>query len=431
MDLQSQTPYSDLLLCLGSEDAGAKASAPASWKDPEWQALIRLAARHGLSAYLYRRLKDQKPAVTLPPTVERRLREITLQNASRNARLVHSLGKTLGLLGGNGIPVILLKGIHLAVDVYGSIAQRSMRDVDILVRSSDLHRTVTVLFQSGFHAGDERGEKYIEWSAGGGYHISPDTKHFFDLLHPDWPVKLDVHCSLVEEEKPFRVDADGLWNRARRIRVEGVEAGILAPEDFLLYQCLHASIHHSFETGLRPFCDIFEIIRRHRDEINWEQVRSRAVEWGAERCVYLTLRISRDLLGAAVPATVFEALRPGGFDEDLAVRTRERVLLNSSEIRKIPVRLVHYWKTRRFRDLAAALLKAVFIPRRKLTAKYNLSPDSARIILYYPVRFRDMVRRWGGMTWDIVMRRRRITQKAEYAHLSATLERWLTSKERA
>jgi hypothetical protein len=425
MRLERQRPYSDLLLLLGADRDGEGSTAPASWGGPEWESVAGLAARYGLSAYLYHRLRKRTPVPILPSPVERRLRELTFRNASRNARLAGLLGRTVAALSEDGVPVVLLKGVHLALDVYENPGLRSMRDVDILVRGSDLHRAVTVLFRSGFRAGDERGGRYIEWSAGGGYHVPSDTKHFFDLLHPEWPVKLDLHCSLVEEKQPFRVDTEGLWNRALPIRAGGIEARLLAPEDFLLYQCLHASVHHSFETGLRPFCDLFETLRRYRGGLDWERVRTRAVEWGAERSAGLTLRLTSDLLGARVPEAVFAGIGTDDRFEDLVVQTRERVLLNTAVARKIPVRLVRYWRTRRVRDLAAALLKGVFIPRRKLAAKYNLSPGSGRIFLYYGPRIRDLVRRWGGMTWDIVARRGRIEKNAEYAGLTESIRTWL------
>jgi hypothetical protein len=425
MGLERQRPYSDLLSLLKADGNRESSTAAASWSVPEWEAVAGLAARYGLSAYLVHRMREKTPVPTLPPAVERRLREITLRNASRNSRLARLLGRTVAALSEGGVPVVPLKGVHLALDVYENIALRSMRDVDILVRGDDLHRAVTILFQSGFRAGDERGGRYIEWSAGGGYHVPSDAKHFFDLLHPEWPVKLDLHCSLVEETQPFRIDADGLWSRTLSFRSEGIEARLLAPEDFLLYQCLHASVHHSFETGLRPFCDIFETLRRYRGSLDWERVRSRALEWGAERSARLTLRLTSDLLGADVPEDVFTGPGTGDRFEQLVVLTRDRVLLNTTEARKIPFRLVRYWRTRRGCDLAAALLKGLFIPRRKLAAKYNLSPGSGRVFLYYPLRLRDLARRWGGMTWDIIARRGRIEKNADYAGQTESIRAWL------
>jgi hypothetical protein len=417
-----------LLFCLGTAKEGSKAVEPARWTDSEWDALIRQSIRHGVSAYLFHRLKAQDPALPLPGPVERRLREMTLRNASRNFRVFHELGKTLKILRDQGLPVILLKGAHLAGGVYDHIALRQMGDVDILVKRGDLHKTVATLFQAGFHVIDEKLDGYVEWSAGNRYHIPPHARHFFTLVHPAWPAALDVHCSLMEDDRPFLIDAAGLWDRARTLRTEEIEALALSPVDSLLYQCLHASFHHLFEYGLRPFCDILETLRRHADEIDWEQAQTRAGQWGVERSTYLTLRLSRDLLGAAVPDAVLTGLRPKDFNEDLAIWARDRILSDPGEARAIPFSLIRFWKTRRFRDLAAALLNAVFLSPEKLAIHYNVSPDSGWIFLYYPVRLKDMVHRWGRMTWSIIRRDRKIAPDAEFEGKSAVLEQWLMSK---
>jgi hypothetical protein len=418
-----------LFFCLRMNNEGLKAATIGKWQAAEWDELIRQSERHGVSAYLYRRLKELVLNGSIPTHVERRFREITLQNASRNIRLYHELGKTLKILADNGIPVILLKGAHLAEGVYGNIALRPMGDVDILLKKKDLHKTVTLLLQTGFHAGDERQASYIEWSAGNQYHILPNAKHFFDLVHPAWRVKLDVHCSLVEDEKPFNIDTEGLWDRAQRICTEGVEALTLSPVDLLLYQCLHASIHHLFEFGLRPFCDIFETIRCYKDEINWEQAQSRAVRWGVDRCTFLTLYLSRELLGAMVPDEVLKALQPRDFNPEVMNWARERIMSEHGRTQPLPSSLILFWKTRRFRNLVSAFLNTVFLSRRKLAIRYNTSPDSKWIFLYYPVRLKDLVLRWGRMTWDIMVRNKKIESDARHENASFMLEQWLISKD--
>ena len=44
--------------------------------------------------------------------------------------------------------------------------------------------------------------------------------------------------------------------------------------------------------------------KQQKDEINWDAVFERASEWGCARCVYLTLKMTEELLGVSLPGKV-------------------------------------------------------------------------------------------------------------------------------
>jgi hypothetical protein len=50
----------------------------------------------------------------------------------------------------NNIPVILLKGAHLAQFVYGNIALRLMSDIDLLVKKEDLGCACAIIIKYGY-----------------------------------------------------------------------------------------------------------------------------------------------------------------------------------------------------------------------------------------------------------------------------------------
>ena len=418
-----------LLFCLGMENEGSKAATLARWTDQEWNELIRQSARHGVSAYLYHRLKALDLTSPIPPLIERRLREITIQNASQNIRRYHELGKALNILRDEGIHVILLKGAYLAEAVYGNIALRRMGDVDILVKKEDLHRTVKHLFQMGFQVMDEELTGYMERIADTRYRILPGTKHFFDLVHPNWTVKLDVHVSLTSENSSFAVDIDGLWDRAVKSDGDGVEALALSPVDSLLYQCMHASFHHHFMFGLRPLCDISETIRRCQAELNWEDLRLRAHKWKSDKCAWLTLRFAGELLGASVPEAVLTALKPKDIDFGLLTWAREQIFSNQRDARSLPDDLIKLWKARRLQDKAAAVLKSIFPSRQVMAVMYPASPASLRIYFYYPVRLKDLFLRWGRIGWRLLFHDKKIVAVVESENREVALEQWLSSED--
>jgi len=103
----------------------------------DWEDLVQQSIRQGVTPLIYHRVKKLGPGLSVPSNVLKRLRESYLQSSARNLRLYHQLGKLLLILQREDIPVILLKGAHLAEIVYGNIAVRPMADIDLLVRQED------------------------------------------------------------------------------------------------------------------------------------------------------------------------------------------------------------------------------------------------------------------------------------------------------
>lgn len=158
------------------------------------------------------------------------------------------------------------------------------------------------------------------------------------------------------------IDIDGQWERSRPVIIAGVEVSVLCPEDLLLHLCLHNS-EHTFEMGIRSICDISEAICRYSEEIGWKNLLLRARQWGIEKCVYLTLKLARKLLGAFVPDDLLETIKPNDFDERFMAIAMEqifpkevvtgKVLLLSSNISQL-------WGSKRFLDKMKILFKTTF-----------------------------------------------------------------------
>ena len=111
------------------------------------------------------------------------------------------------------------------------------------------------------------------------------------------------------------MDVDGLWRRARPITVGWAQALILAPEDLLLHLAIHNAAHHDFTNfGIRPLCDIQEVLRRYNGEIDWAMTCQRAHEWRAAKYLYFMLTLSQQLLGIEVPEEAMLHLRPANAD---------------------------------------------------------------------------------------------------------------------
>jgi hypothetical protein len=383
----------------------------------DWDVLIAESVRYGLAPLLYHRLRTLHSDMAIPANVMARLRHLYLQSAGRAMHLYHELGKVLGRLRQANIPVIVLKGAHLAELVYRNIALRPMGDVDVLVRKDDLMRVEAALLGMGYAPAECHRQ------------IAEDNYHFVYGL-PNKKLFVEVHWNFLPSTYRFKMDIDGQWERSRQAIIAGVEVSVLCPEDLLLHLCLHASITHLFEMGLKPLYDIAETIRCYGNEIDWKQLQLRSEQSGDAKCVYLTLRLARELSGASVPDELMKAIKPGDFDERFMLLARERIFANghwhSEGLSKFP-NIVHLWGSRRLLNKGALILRRIFPSLEEMARMYPAPSDSLRIYCYYPVRIKDLLLRHGRRIWQLLRRNEGVRGLAKQENDMTPLKDWLMS----
>lgn len=382
--------------------------------EQDWDRVMRQAARHGVIPLFYQRLKDLSWGAAVPTSVMARLRENALQNALRNLLLHRELSTVLKAYEHDGIPVIVLKGAYLAEVVYADRALRTMLDMDLLVRATDLPRAETRLLEMGYSRLEQ-----------------PDCEVNYATHHHSQPfvkpggVKIELHRAIGHTTGAFNIAVDGLWERATPVAIGGVEALTLAPEDLLLHLCLHASFDHKFLFGLRPFCDLSAVIRHHRDHIDWEQVQYRARQWGVGKHIYLTLYLARELLDADVPGETLDTLKPEGFDLEVFVWARAAIF--ADDMPALSPSFTRFWRSKRFREKLALFFKVVLPSAGALARMYHLPPGSRGIYLYYPVRWRDLLRHYGRSTWRMLWGDKEALALGNNEHQRMALREWLRS----
>ena len=369
-----------------------------------------------------------------PSNVLQRLREIYLMTGARNALLYQELGLVLQALQQDNIPVIVLKGAHLAALVYRHIALRPMSDLDLLVHRSDLERAVTKLHDLGF-TGPPAGEVPMVSQEG----------HHLPMMHKAPETGIEVHWAPFWPPRLAGIANDGCWARSCRATIAGAATRVLSPEDLLLHVCLHDACDLAcgpFGLGLRPLCDIAEIIRHYRETLSWPEVQARAVEWRTERCVYLALRLARELLGAEVPESIMGGLCPRDFDERWAAVGIKQVLetpvalSRGPGLQQAPLRVWaescrSQWRRGNNEPLVRAVVRAVF-PSREHMARYmamhhSVSLDGVRRYSCYLTRAWDWGRKIGDWAWQRATRPRRMAASAQQAREHDRLWNWLSS----
>ncbi|OAD24114.1 hypothetical protein THIOM_000035 [Candidatus Thiomargarita nelsonii] len=396
--MDQETMGKFLIDCLCREFDDKKA---ALLRGADWDSLIQFAIKHNLAPLLYHRLKTIYPSV--------KLHKAYLISARRNTRLYNDFSKIINALG--NIPVIALKGAHLAQNVYANIALRPMNDVDILVKKTDLLKAGENLLEMGYISGTSRvGD--IEGICAKYQHLPPFTK-------PDaFPV--DIHWTIVLPSSPFRIDIDGVWKRAQPARIAGVDVLVLSPEDLLLHLCLHTSFQHLFRNGLSGFYDIWETLRHYQGEINWEQLMLRSRQWRASKTVYISLYLAKTLFDAVVPNEVLDRLKP----EDLEPQVVNWAKAQLFDKRIYPsINLIDFWKSKSSLDKLKVFLKRVFLSPEEMAQLYPVHYNSPRVYFYYLVRLKKLFFEHISRTWLLLRHDKDMVNVSKRTY---ALQEWLS-----
>jgi hypothetical protein len=413
-----------LLTCLNYTSDDQKWPRLAQLSEADWEEVKKLAVEQRLAPLLYDRLKVHRLLATLPASVQQQLQRRYRFNAHRNLRLYKQLLRLLKYLNRADIPVIVLKGAHIANFVYENITLRTMSDVDLLVKQADVPQVEEILQQMDYVL-DIRQDK--SWYVENHYHF-----HYAPLNEG---IYVEIHWHIQCSTSPFTLDLDELWQRAQPATIAGVEMLVFSPEYLLLHLSMHISMHEYGYSGLRSLCDISETIRHYQNEIDWKEVYSRTRQWNAAKAVYLSLYLAQDWLGAAVPNEVLDRLKPTGFEFSIVPLVNQRIFNdNNAPPNELSTYFTQLWDSKRGPDKITnllTLLTRIFLPPEAMAQKYSLSPDSKLIYLYYPVRLKDLLIRYSRVSWQLLRRDEEakacVDDINELVDLKATLKEWFAS----
>jgi hypothetical protein len=300
----------------------------------DWEYLLKLVEFHGIEPLVTYNLTKNDFLDRIPEPYRKRLNGTYKSTLYRNVLLSNELSDILSALNKHGIAVIPLKGTVLAEVLYQNPALRASADMDILVHSKDISQTRELLGELGYQqvTMPETWEHY--------FHEAPYCKE------GTFPFFLELHWDL-EDRRLVTVPETEIWRRAQSLEVRGVFITVLSPEDNLLFLATHLC-KHSVEL-LKFLGDIAELLKKYQDTLDWDYIVASACSWQNDIAVYYAVRRAGDLLGAPVPASSLEALKPGLWRRFLLG------LLVSREDFVIPIR------AKRLRDWTSVLARGLMM----------------------------------------------------------------------
>jgi hypothetical protein len=215
----------------------------------------------------------------------------------RTERQDRELARLLGRLRAEGLEPVVLKGPALRRTVYSESVERRFGDFDLLFPSEHVDAAIRVATEAGyafpFSANKRSGYRDL---------------HFHELLRHPERFSAEFHWGLTKPNGPFHLDPELFLEESLRIEGTGGTPLRVPPAELMLLHLSWQGIRHSF-SRLVYMVD-FDRLLASSPELDWDRVVALARQGGLESLVVLSLALTRELLGTAIPATPLQQLAP-------------------------------------------------------------------------------------------------------------------------
>jgi len=296
----------------------------------DWNLLMRMARHHRLEPLLCYGFRQSRFGA-IPSSV----REVW--EACRRSTVVGAmhyqqvLGEIAAAFDDRRVPFVLLKGEALSKGLYPQEGLRPYGDIDLLIRPEAYETAKEILVELGFglRLPTKEGEKLrlfgeIEFDKKGRFTVTVDLH--WDTLMTSW-------------EPRSLFSGDETWSSLDQIYLGARALPVLRGELLLLYLSVHFAFHHVFD-GLLWLCDLFLLLRRDEDRIDWDRLVAMADRCQCRHAAYYSLLFVKALLAGQVPSGVLERLRPHSFVR--ALMPSSRLLFRDTLVPQVLERYVKF-----------------------------------------------------------------------------------------
>jgi len=309
-------PEKQLLVCCArtrmspAVEANIRALAAAPL---DWHLLFAAAADNSVTPLLTLQLSAVAQDA-LPAAVFARLKDAARAHAVRSLVLAAELIHVMGLFRSAGIHAIPYKGPVLAAQAYGDLALRAFDDLDLVLPQRQVPKANDLLASLGYRP-------RFPWvlSTEAQASLVPGEYHYRDDARG---LVVELHTEVTLRHFPVRPDLDRLASRLVPVFLSGHEVGTFAPEDSLLFLCVHGA--KDFWERISWVADIAEFVQAQ--PLDWDVVFQRAEALRLRRMLHLGLALSAALLDAPLPEEIAARVRRDNVATSLASQLSDRLL---------------------------------------------------------------------------------------------------------
>lgn len=265
----------------------------------DWKRFNRIIAYHELSPSAHIFLKTYPSLV--PQEELKLLEQHFYSNFLHLTLLQQELLKILESLEENNIIALPLKGAYFLLDanIYEDKAYlRPMADIDILVKKETYHQTQHILESQGYKM-ELKGDKEEYW-------LNKNCNMaFVKIVKDSRSYMVEVHWAL---DYPRNVPLlPYLWNRIKKIEVEGRSIYLSSPEDTLFSLILHQR-RFGNALPLKRACDATILLTRYKGGLDWDYIIEEAAKAKMSTVLYFVLAQAQALFNIQIPSLSLEIL---------------------------------------------------------------------------------------------------------------------------
>lgn len=255
---------------------------------PQFADVLRLSRLHAVLPLVYHAIETHA-ADKLSRENRAELKQSYMRIVAQNMQMAAELLRILNLLKEEGIPALSFKGPALAQLAYGDITLRQYCDLDILIKKSDIRRSIAIL----------EADQYIPEIV-----LAASSEAFFNCVNViglGKIIRIEIHWELLSKNYAIDWREEFLWETLDTTAINGIAVPVLADKVHLLYLCAHAA-KHLFER-LEWISDIDRFIRSKPD-LSWAELFEDAQNTGIERILLLSLYLCHTLFASPLPENI-------------------------------------------------------------------------------------------------------------------------------
>ncbi|GMN03944.1 nucleotidyltransferase family protein [Erythrobacter sp. MTPC3] len=257
----------------------------------DWDSFAEAARRHQLDGFALDRLET---APTVPDSLKARWRREAKNRAMLNLGQGKATKDLHALLRDHGTDNLILKGLPLTHELYGSLGIKRSGDIDFLVDEKDAWPAIQTLSRIGFQPVVGDGSLSPRQAA-------VMVRHYKEVtLRNRAGIVVDLHWKLVDGNVMFaQLDA---FANARRVTIDNLgEIHVLGEADGFAYLCAHGAM--SDWSRLKWLCDVNAMLAG-RSEAEIIALYNHAETLGAGVSTLQALGLRRLIWDRAMPAVL-------------------------------------------------------------------------------------------------------------------------------
>ena len=277
-----------------------------SFSEDDWSRFGNMAIAEGVAPLIHWTFKHEDTSrIEIPTTVKAQLMAAYYNTTAQNQVMFQELERILEALDKAGIPVIVLKGAALATTVYPEIGLRPMGDLDLLVPRDHIEASFFAVEHLGYRNINERPTSTLDW----------DFEHHLTIIKESEPkVHLELHWNLIAGDADWRSpNLDWFWANKEPIDYQSKKSEknnhsdqsqvySLSVQSNILYLCNHQFLQHGDSSRkLLWIYDLDILITQNLDQINWEELIDKAIEFKWLQALQFGVLRSRKLFATPIP----------------------------------------------------------------------------------------------------------------------------------